>query len=333
MLAGLSPGGMKDGKPTLNFGHVEEPHSSLDRLPRRNRLRTGDQDFRSFIPDQIIWRATGYANERATQAHLLEVGYVDHIVGRIIDRLKANGQWDKSLVVFTADHGGSLTPNVARREAVAENVGQVATTPLFIKAPGQKVGRTILKPTCSTGGPAEMAAILGVGVPWKAAGCDRDTVTVDNGTGPPLVTPYRTVMAQRQKYIERIAGLFGDETGWDSVLRLGPNDDLIGSPLSSVTVAPDSGISAAPDQSGARLNVYQPGAEYNGILRQRGTLDGAESGMPVAVAVNGTIAATGETFDSGSDVVYSVLLPQWALRKGRNDIGIYEVDGRAPGAA
>ena len=331
MLAGLSPGGMKDGRPTLNFGHVEEPHYPWTDYPDGTGYGQATEDFRSFIPDQIIWGATGYANDRATQAHLLEVGYVDHIVGRIIERLKANGQWNKSLVVFTADHGGSLTPNIARREAVAGNVGQVATTPLFIKAPGQEVGRTILRPTCSTEILPKMAGILGVDVPWKEAKCDRDTVTVENGTGAALVTPFKTVMAQRQREIERIAALFGDETGWDSVLRLGPNDDLIGSPSGSLTLAGNSGISASPDQSGARLNVYQPGAEYNGILRQRGTLDGAKSGMPVAVSVNGTIAATGETFDSGTDVVYSVLLPQWALRKGVNDISIYEVDGTGAG--
>lgn len=130
MLAGLSPAGEKDGRPTLNFGHVEEPHYPWTDYPDGTGYGQATEDFRSLIPDQIIWRAEGYTNDRATQAHLLEVGYVDHIVGRIIDRLKANGQWDKSLVVFTADHGGSLIPNLARREAVAGNVGEVATVPL-----------------------------------------------------------------------------------------------------------------------------------------------------------------------------------------------------------
>ncbi len=36
------------------------------------------------------------------------VSWLDHWVGKIFDRLKARGLWEKTIVVFTADHGESL---------------------------------------------------------------------------------------------------------------------------------------------------------------------------------------------------------------------------------
>ncbi len=36
------------------------------------------------------------------------VSWIDANVGRLVDRLKANGQWERTLFVFTADHGESL---------------------------------------------------------------------------------------------------------------------------------------------------------------------------------------------------------------------------------
>ena len=329
MLAGLSPGGEDDGKPTLNFGHVEEPHYPWTDYPDGMAYGATTEDFRAFIPDEINWNAGRYVTDRATQAHLLEVGYVDYLVGRIINRLKQNGQWNKSLVVFTADHGGALIPHQPRRDANQRTIGEVATTPLFIKAPGQKSGEVITKPTCADAILPKMASILGVRIPWKVADCKPEEVSVDNGSGPVVKAPLTQVLAGRQRYIDRVADLFGDDTGWNSVLKLGPNKDLIGDQLDTLSVDNgDSGISANPDQTGEGLTGYKPGRRYNLVLRQRGTLDGAKAGMPMAIGVNGRVAATGQTYDAQGTIGYTILLPQWSLRPGNNDISIYEVDGK-----
>ena len=56
-------------------------------------------------------------------------------------KLKAEGIWDKALVVLTADHGVSFIPGQHRRSVTAANFSDIASVPLFVKLPHEKVGR------------------------------------------------------------------------------------------------------------------------------------------------------------------------------------------------
>ena len=49
--------------------------------------------------------------------HLTQVRYVDTLLGRLLDRLKAQGLYDRSLVVVTGDHGVSFRPGVPSRDS------------------------------------------------------------------------------------------------------------------------------------------------------------------------------------------------------------------------
>ena len=68
-----------------------------------------------------------------------------------------------------------------------------------------------------------------------------------------------------------------------------------------------------------------PQVKLNPVLRQRGTIAGLDAGIPLAVAVNGRIAAVGESFDDNGKVRYSILLPETALEAGENQIALYQV--------
>ena len=50
-------------------------------------------------------------------------------------------------------------------------------------------------------------------------------------------------------------------------------------------------------------------------------------GRPIAVVVNGTIAATGRTFSlEGSDIeTFEVIVPESALRRGPNEVHVFEI--------
>lgn len=314
-------------RPKFDYGHIEKPHYPWNHYPDGTYYGLTSEEFRAFIPDELNWTGTPYVTDRATQAHLLEVGYVDHLLGKIVRRLKAQGVWDESLVVITADHGGALIPDEPRRAANEATAGEIATVPLFVKQPEQSRGKAIDRPTCSTEIPPTIARILEVDVPWQPSACDRHVVTVDNGTGPIVNVPTAKVLDERQNYVDRVADLFGPGTGWPSVLRVGPNKDLIGSALSSLDVTPGEPDGAIhPDFEGTGVNYYQPGRPVNTALRQRGTVDGAAEDDALAVAVNGTIAAVGQVYLDSGNATYSILLPENSLRSGRNDIRIFRVD-------
>jgi hypothetical protein len=320
---------LRDRRPaagsTLDFVHVEVPHYPWTHYPDGLSYTNQTEDFRAFF-NETTWLDDGYVTERARQAHLLQVGWADHLLGKIVARIKRDGLWDDTMLVVTADHGGAMTKGVHRREANPETMGQITMVPLFVKAPGQESGRTIDRTTCISDILPIMAGNLGLDLPWDSPACNRDEVSVDNGTGPIVSNPMTTVLRQRDGYIATLSDLFGGHTGWPSVLRLGPNKDLIGTPTASLNVEPaPEGISATPDLGGKAESDFEPGVSLNPALRQRGELSGVPENSALAVSVNGRIAAVGLSYREAGRIRYSILLPESSLRPGTNDLRVYLV--------
>ncbi|MGK2956661.1 MAG: sulfatase-like hydrolase/transferase [Solirubrobacterales bacterium] len=322
---------LADRKPaptgTFDFVHVEEPHYPWTRYPDGQRYTEQTEDFRAFF-NETAWLDDTYVTDRARQAHLLQTGFADDLLGRIIDRIKDDGLWNETMLVVTADHGGAMTKGLHRREATPETMGQIAMIPLFIKAPGQNQGRIVERTTCVAEILPIMATHLGVNPSWDSPECDRGEVTVDNGTGEVISSPMSTVLDQRDAYINTLADLFGGDTGWPEVLKLGPNQDLIGQATSTLNISPDAGgATATPDLSGSAATDFEPAAELNPVLRQRGVLSGVPDNAPLAVSVNGRIAAVGRSYREADRTRYSVLLPESSLRSGSNEIRVYTAKG------
>jgi len=309
---------------TFDFVHVEKPHYPWTHYPSGLKYSDGTEDFRGFIsPDDTHWVGNGYVTDRAHQSHLLEVGFTDDLLGRIIRAIKKTGRWDDTLFVVTADHGAAWTRDSPRREVEEKTMGQIGMVPLFVKAPGQTGGRIIDRHTCTTEIVPEMARILGIDLPWKPAGCDRKTITIDNGAGPLVSLGFDATIAQRQVYIDRMAKLLGgDGADWERAFEWGRLKNLVGRSVDSLNVLEPGGAgvpTARPDDPGTSAD-FDPAVELNPVLRQRGTVTGLDPGTPLAVIVNGRVAAVGETYDDNGKTRYSILLPQSSLRPGRNRI-------------
>ena len=58
-----------------------------------------------------------------------------------MSKLKAEGIWNKALVILTADHGVSFLPGQHRRSVTPANFSDIASIPLFVKLPHQAKGR------------------------------------------------------------------------------------------------------------------------------------------------------------------------------------------------
>ena len=131
--------------PALNFKHVLLPHVPYAVPPRRPRLRPRRRPpARAHGPQAAN---DPFLVRQRYQRHLLQVGFTDRLLGRLIARLRETGLWDRALVVVTADHGVSFRVGQADRRAVTpENVEDIAPVPLFVKAPGQRTGRVSTRP-------------------------------------------------------------------------------------------------------------------------------------------------------------------------------------------
>ena len=104
------------------------------------------------------------------QRYLGQVGLVDTLIGRLVSRLKAEGLYDRSLIVFTADHGVSFRPNQPRRLLTEENAPDIMRVPLFIKAPHQRDGVINDRNVETVDIVPTLADLLHVSLPWTVDG-------------------------------------------------------------------------------------------------------------------------------------------------------------------
>jgi hypothetical protein len=137
-LDAIEPG----GGPSLNFVHVFFPHGPWSYFPSGSQSSLGPTPAHGRDPRADRWEGR-FVTLQAYQRHLLQVGYVDRLLGDLLEHLRDTGMYDRSLVVVTADHGMSFREGESGRIASQANLEDVAFVPLFVKQPGQERGEVV----------------------------------------------------------------------------------------------------------------------------------------------------------------------------------------------
>ena len=173
-------GSIKDTRrPTLNFKHLLLPHVPWQYLPDGRTYSPAGTDPIPQISRQS-YKDQGQVDV-LQQRHLLQVGFVDSEIQRLIAHLKKEGLWDKAMVVVTADHGVSFKKDqFDRRKANDTNVDELAPVPLFIKAPGQEKGKVNRENVETTDVLPTMLDILNIKSPEKTDGKSAYSAAVRN---------------------------------------------------------------------------------------------------------------------------------------------------------
>jgi hypothetical protein len=320
-------------RPTLNFKHVLLPHVPWQYLP-------DGRQYRRIATEPIPGISRQSYNDQGQvdvlqQRHLLQVGFADHELGELIARLKKEGIWDKAMVVVTADHGVSFRKGqFDRRKVNATNVDEISPVPLFIKAPGQqkpKVNREVVETTDIL---PTILDILNIKPPDKMDGKSAFSKAVRDRTQFKMLKrdlsgwirmPEARFAQLKQAAIDRRLSKFGDGTFGPPFFTIGPNPQLLGRPASS---AGDSQSKVTLVEPGAYANVDPKGTTVP--IWVTGRVSGG-SGPPkdIAVAVNGTVRAVGNTFKlaTGGGELMGVLVPESSFKKGKNSVEVYEVQG------
>jgi len=173
-IAGISG---TDPQPTLYYLHALLPHEPYIYLPTGQLLldgggmpaltRTGD------------WANDEWAVAQIYQRHLLQVRYVDRLVGDMVLHLKQEGLWDRALVVVTADHGVSFRAGSPFKEVDASNVADIMSVPLFIKL-SHRIGFLDRPHTYKTH--QEPVALLGGAAAARSTGASRSSMSSNENT-------------------------------------------------------------------------------------------------------------------------------------------------------
>jgi hypothetical protein len=193
--------------PELYVLHVLLPHGPWRYLPSGREY----QRFQTPPPGlaRDVWNKEARVVDEQYAEHLLQVGYVDRVLGRIIRRLRATGLWNRSLVVVTADHGVSFLPGQHERTVNPTNIPDIAPVPLFVKTPWERTGHVDDRSAQTIDIVPTIADELGIAIPWKVDGKsllrpDRPSpsrIVVASHAGGVVEAPWRRIEAGRARTI------------------------------------------------------------------------------------------------------------------------------------
>jgi hypothetical protein len=279
------------------------------------------------------------------QRHLLQLGFVDLIIGELMTQLERTGLYDHVMVVVVSDHGATFRPGLPRRDYTAQSAGDVMRVPLLIKFPpgvstdavttfdvgGQRVSdmnvQTIdLMPT--------IAQVAGVKVPWRTDG--RSLLEAEHPSGKVIyydsasrVTKIGDQAPDIEPAIRWKRSLFA-ATDLYRVPRSDAFVEIVGRPLRDLEVVNGGGevrVDYLRDFENMDLSDDSVGFDIAG----RFSAEKARGTTYVAVAVNGVVQAVTRTWRS-SPADWLATPPLSAWRDGRNALDVFVVSQGPHGA-
>jgi Sulfatase len=325
---------IKKGKPTLWVKHLLLPHGPYIYLPDGERTRPNPGDL---LPGMNS--VPGFADEFVTrhdeQRYLLQLGYTDRLLGRLIRRLKSEGIYDDTLIVATADHGIAFQFGVQTRRSVSmSNVEELTPVPYFVKQPGQRRGRVSDALARTVDVTPTIADVLGWKVGYRTDGHSafgpitrkRKRVILNTRDFSSVVKiSAKRWEARRRAVVRRRLRQFGSGDIASLYTGIGPHRELIGRQVGSVVRA------ARVRASVVQASLFADVKRSSGVMPTQiaGDLSGGDAGVKrdLAVAVNGRIEAVGPSFYLTGDPTehFAFMVPESSLKPGRNSIEVLGV--------
>jgi hypothetical protein len=321
-------------RPTLWVKHALLPHGPWVYLPSGERSRPegpellpGMQTTPGFYDD--------YLRHHNEQRQLLQLGFADRLLGRLVARLKTRDMYDDTLIVVTADHGFSWKVGVQTRRSVdGSNVDELGPVPLIVKRPGRparRVDRALARTLDVT---PTIADVLNVPLGYRADGrsafsrpvAARRTVSIVKRDFSAVVRiSARAWKARRAAVVRRRLRELGSGNWATLFTAFGPHRELIGRQVGEVRAASRARATLALGREFAHVRRRSGVVPTQIAGRIHGSGPGRE--RDIAVAVNGRIAAVGRSFHLRGQAVesFSVMVPEGSLREGRNRIDVLEV--------
>jgi Sulfatase len=324
-------------RPTFWMKHVLLPHGPYLYLPSGAKTRPGARDLVPEMNSELAFHDP-FLTRHNEQRYLLQLGFVDRLLGRLLRRLKRLGIYDDMLIVLTADHGYAWQVGVSTRRSVsASNIHELTPVPFFVKAPGQRTGRINPSYAQTLDVTPTIADVLGLRLGYRTQGHSAFSRAVRRRRGIAVTTrdfsgivriAGRRWQARRRVVVQRRLRTHGSGDWATLYTGIGPHRELVGRRVAGLARAAAKGTRASIAQAHRFDDVRRPG----GIVPAQvaGTLEGNDAPRPgraIAVAVNGRIEGVGQTFQLAGQPGehYAVNVPEGALANGRNVVEVFEV--------
>lgn len=318
-------------RPGFYFLHSLLPHLPWEYLPSGQTYRVTRNRVHGL--QRELWTTESWPVRHHQKRYLLQVQFVDRLIGELIEKLEALDLFDRSLIALTADHGVAFEPGKSRRlldvnDPTGKQPLDLAAVPLIIKAPFQS-DAAIDETSVSL---VELAPRL-----LELAGADPSAVPQRQNPGTlPLIGKYAANVElpndrepwRRERLAEQ-AALLGET---NDPIAIGAVPSLHGLRISE--------LRRRDSEVGIRLEAPE---RWDNVDPERGRLPALVQGILVgpeslleraaAVALNGVIATTVRPHQtSGGEIRFTALLPEHLLRRGLNHIDLFLIseEGDSP---
>ena len=278
--------------PRLHFMHTYLPHTPW-------KLRPDGSGYPVIgIPGYTSnWDDDGVKARFGQQRHLLQLGYTDRLLGEYLDRLEAIGDFDRAMVIVTADHGITFVAGEHSRGNTS-NAADIAGVPLLFKEPHQTSGTVQSQPVQLVDIVPTIAAHLGIDAPWDFAGRDmlRAQPAVDRavrvGTSLVSVKVPQNFTTITEELAADMHEVFGDGHS-GSLYGLGDAHDLIGAPTRdwATNQSAHCWVQSRP------TTIPEPDGSIGYVFGLIDAPPGAS--IPFAIVVDGIVAGTARSFEDG----------------------------------
>jgi hypothetical protein len=326
-------------RPRFTFLHVELPHVPWSFFP------TGEQyfhetNYRNRPAGAVGGLGEDWLNDARTIRrnefrYRLQVGFVDHFIGRLLDRLVETNVWERCLLIVTADHGVSFRPGHSRRLPDADNLADIASVPLFIKGPGQKEGRIDDRNVESVDIFPTIAESLGIELSQPVDGIPlsrerrRPRKTLYYNQSMTVIEPD---LPQRRAAVLRQFEQFGHDDLDQLPTSIATHPEWHGRGIASFVLKGEPAHAALIDP--LRDQFSSTDSRVTGVETSPSFLNGEfdaselpETPAEVIVTVDGVVRDSGMTFQlHGNRQGFEFLLPKSVVRNASNIVRFYLVN-------
>ncbi len=310
-------------QPTLYYLHILLPHVPYEYL-RSGQTYSVDGGHPGITKE--IWSGDVWATTQSYQRYLLQVEFVDALLGQLIAHLESARLYEKSLIVITADHGVSFRPHDNRRSVTKTNFADIMAVPLFIKAPFQQQGEILDHNVETIDILPTTADILGIKLPWPVDG--DSAFSPEPRAGTEKASSISTQIALDRfntavrEAVSRQADLFPPD---DPVVPHASPLGLVGQPIHDMPMSEDAQFAITIDQL-KHFTQVDPETQFL-PAHITGTLH-SEQFRFIALALNGTVRVVTRPWSfavKGKYGRWSALLDTQFFRPGENTIEAFGV--------
>lgn len=155
-------------KPFFMFVSQLEPHHQNDHKHIEGYKETIDKYKDYPLPDDLTFLKGNYKEEYPD--YISAINRLDYNVGKLVEKLKAEGIYDDTVIIYTSDHGAHFkTRNPEYKRSSHESASH---TPLIIKGGGFEGGKTEERLSSLIDIPPTLLSMANITIPADYSGID-----------------------------------------------------------------------------------------------------------------------------------------------------------------